>query len=460
MHSSPQAGSRARGKPRAEGITAFQLRRVLDTTGAEYAIFWRWSSEAGVLKAEAWFAHDGTLMEPDVGRSYAHGKGDVGSVWASKGTRLIRDVCAVDIKTFTRLQLACYYRIKSVAFAHCRGGAVEGILELGTSKLDWKAVPACNLFAQDVRTTAAEPPALEISRELLQSVVETSGAEYAIYWQNFGQVGELKAVRFYARDGTCMRRSQTFSIDRGDPIEHVWRLRTPTLLPDASTLVIDSFCRLPLVKHHKIRSIALHPLKHGVVEYGTTELWSVVPALPQLDALERESESHGRLGLRARAGAANPASPTSRGPAGSNDEPGAARAGAPAGDPPEASSESARSDEPDGGSGRSSIRSEDHALGSPTSSGPIFAQAHVDSARAERESAPPSPRSDAADLNTDMSSDGGGEAGGVADRVARVAPADGEAGAAQVSEAVSAEVASVEACLTASLLRNTAAQRT
>ncbi|KAG8462335.1 hypothetical protein KFE25_012155 [Diacronema lutheri] len=267
------AVSRARGKPRAEGVTSSQLRSALDTTGAEYAIFWRWSSVASVLKAEAWYAHDGTLMEPDVGRRYAHGQGDVGSVWASKGTQLVRNVRAVDIKTFARLQLAMYYRIKSVAFAHCQRGEIEGVLELGSSKLDWTAVPACDLFTPQVRATAAKPHALEVSGELLQSVVETSGAEYAIYWQNFGQVGELKAVRFYARDGTCMRRSQTFSINKGDPIEQAWRLRTPTLLPDASTLEIAIMGRLPLIKHHKIRSIALHPLKHGVVEIGTTELW-------------------------------------------------------------------------------------------------------------------------------------------------------------------------------------------
>jgi len=429
------AVSRARGKPRAEGVTSSQLRSALDTTGAEYAIFWRWSSVASVLKAEAWYAHDGTLMEPDVGRRYAHGQGDVGSVWASKGTQLVRNVRAVDIKTFARLQLAMYYRIKSVAFAHCQRGEIEGVLELGSSKLDWTAVPACDLFTPQVRATAAKPHALEVSGELLQSVVETSGAEYAIYWQNFGQVGELKAVRFYARDGTCMRRSQTFSINKGDPIEQAWRLRTPTLLPDASTLEIAIMGRLPLIKHHKIRSIALHPLKHGVVEIGTTELWSVVPALTQLDALERESAQSDAsttilLGMLSRARVQSHADSPATSPTPKLDQRAGEAANHVKSTRPEPPATPTNRRSPRSSAGRRSIERDDGSTAS----------------RADRDKC--------SDLNGDASPDDGGagpDRRAVPEIVARMHMAD-EA-KVKFEPALPSEATTIEARLTASLLR-------
>lgn len=294
--------------PSKATVTVERLRRVLDASDAEYAIFWRahGRGHTGTLRSEAWLSADtadGSLMEPDLGREYTVGQGDIGTVYAAKSTRIIRDVCACDIKTFARLQLACYHRIKSVALTYCKHGDISGVLELGTTKADWEEVPAqCDgglLFNKDARgqaVKAASPVA--VTREQLREVIEAVSAKgaaslaretdvttraapaYAIFWRQIGRAAELKAVCWDAPDDACMRRSQTFSSDEGDPCEVAWRTQKPSLLPDASKLESAALRRVPLVLYHKIRSIAFVPVRGGVLELGTHGLWTTVPSIP------------------------------------------------------------------------------------------------------------------------------------------------------------------------------------
>jgi hypothetical protein len=144
------------------------------------------------------------------------------------------------------------------------------------------------------------------------------------------QVDELKAICWYAPDGQCMRRSQTFAIGTVN-VGLLWdacKAPSPTaeaepndgviaapadrpmgaehcvlLLADVHEMPLTSFKRASLAAFYGIRGVALRCYRDGVLEMGSKSNWAQMPSAAhaafRLDPVERHEadDQRGSLGL-------------------------------------------------------------------------------------------------------------------------------------------------------------------
>jgi hypothetical protein len=160
-----------------------RLEDVLNTTNAEYTCFWAFSEEKNRLSVAGYYSIDTALMERSRGFSFEAGEDIIGRVWVEKTAQFIKDAVTQDITEFRRQQLAAYHRIKSVSFVPF----ANGVLEYGTRKL-WKESPPWDTKEFKARAVQrrAEETQLQTFNAVepaLQEVVDSSGAEYALFWK-------------------------------------------------------------------------------------------------------------------------------------------------------------------------------------------------------------------------------------------------------------------------------------
>lgn len=153
------------------------LEEVMAAAHADYAIFWAWGAEQGVLTGAKYASIDGSAMEDSRDFTFKPGEGAVGATWESRQPYFAQDAIGMDTKLFWRAKLATYYRIRSIAMAP----RADGVLEVGSRKR-WEEPPAClQGGGGGAATTAARQASLvpfEATEEALQRVMSTTGAEY------------------------------------------------------------------------------------------------------------------------------------------------------------------------------------------------------------------------------------------------------------------------------------------
>ena len=128
------------------------------------------------------------------------------------------------------------------------------------------------------------------SQALLKMQTEASGAGYAIYWQQSGDVAEVAG--YYATPGyyaeiaaagkgfTFAEASEsiTFATSGNSPVARVLRSRKPVYLQDILAADFEDFADRPgetrkgIAVDYAVESVAFVPILGGVIEYATAWL--------------------------------------------------------------------------------------------------------------------------------------------------------------------------------------------
>mmetsp|Transcript_22644 Transcript_22644/g.58238 ORF Transcript_22644/g.58238 Transcript_22644/m.58238 type:complete len:150 (-) Transcript_22644:186-635(-) len=129
--------------------------------------------------------------------------------------------------------------------------------------------------------TPANRGAFEPSTDALRSVLESTGADYAIYWRHDTASDRLvhDAQLNSPKHLNAMRRAKevTFSPGEGTVVGRTFQSQQPDFLRDARTADPVVFSRIKFAKNYGICSIAFVPFVDGVLEYGTRSEWETAP---------------------------------------------------------------------------------------------------------------------------------------------------------------------------------------
>jgi len=263
-----------------------KLRAACEASGAVYALFWtesagklcvaaRYNTPVRVWACQASRRDGETFVTRSQKTPLPVGKGLIGRVFASKGEEFVPDTSALTADRFPRLQHAKEFGIKSIGAYFCDGG----VLEFGTTT-KWNHIPK-------VKATIELP-----------SVCQTSGAVYALFWEESG--GKLTVSTKYVTPGRALMlkasrgdnesfiaKSSTVSLRSGEGVVgRVFASKGEELVPDVSELQTSQFARAALAKEFGIAGLAAVFWNGGVLEYGSTERWSSRPKV-RIDMVAR-----------------------------------------------------------------------------------------------------------------------------------------------------------------------------
>jgi len=190
----------------------------------------------------------------------------IGRVFASKGEEFVPDTSALSADRFPRLQHAKEFGIKSIGAFFCDGG----VLEIGSTQR-WSSLPKAMA-------------AIEV-----QTVCQTAGAAYALFWEEskgglavsakhvaLGRALSLKTA--HGDDESFVSKSCAVSLRPGEGVVgRVFASKGEELHSDVSLLSRSQFPRAAAAQEFGIVGLAAVGWKGGVLEFGSTQRWTVRP---------------------------------------------------------------------------------------------------------------------------------------------------------------------------------------
>eukprot|EP00931_Biecheleriopsis_adriatica_P091706 TRINITY_DN65590_c0_g1_i1.p1 TRINITY_DN65590_c0_g1~~TRINITY_DN65590_c0_g1_i1.p1 ORF type:complete len:346 (-),score=57.28 TRINITY_DN65590_c0_g1_i1:84-1076(-) len=298
------------------GQSPFDLAKVCEDHGAVFAVWWTF--ENGVLSVADHYNPSSRIEEVrnKYGTSNLYslesyryrmrpGEGLVGKAFARQKAAFFLDLKEVDENLFLRKKVAEQFGIKSIALAPFQ----DGVLEMGSSDM-WTSFTEFTLHelarsrshlpghlqascdTQDDSDGLEEfptPPSLA-SRNLeaidLAKVCEEYGAVFAVWWafdkgvlsvaDHYNPQSRVEEVRRQTgKDDLYTTESYKYRMRPGEgSVGEVFASQQSAFYLDITELDESLYLRKKVAERFGIRSVSFAPFKDGVLEIGSTDLWT------------------------------------------------------------------------------------------------------------------------------------------------------------------------------------------
>jgi len=260
-------------------VTQADCERAAQDAQAQFAVFWgydiekgvlrpaiHWNTEEHVAEAKKRTGGDETYAEASYGTEVAPGSRVIGMAFWNQKPSVHQDVSELTFAEFKRKAIVDKFGIKGSAFKPYR----DGVMEVGATTR-WESCSwASTLSTHDCKWAAKE-----------------AGADFAIYWSFDQAKGVLRPTCHWnppdhvAAVKAATGNSELYTTESyqgelkpGDGfVGKAYKEAHAMFIPDLSVALDSEYSRKQLATKYGVVSLALKPMGDGVMEIGTSNRW-------------------------------------------------------------------------------------------------------------------------------------------------------------------------------------------